>query len=48
MAVKFKVIERGMPGAAAGGPRKFYASPVTEGEMTLAGLTTTIQFMKMN
>ena len=43
MAVKFKVIERGMPGAAAGGPTKFYASPVSEGEMTLAGLTKAIE-----
>jgi predicted histone-like DNA-binding protein len=45
MAVKFKVIERGMPGAKAGGPKKFYASPVSEGEMTLAGLTKAIEKM---
>lgn len=45
MAVKFKVIERGIPGAKKGGPTKFYASPVTEGEMTLAGLTRAIEKM---
>jgi predicted histone-like DNA-binding protein len=43
MAVKFKVIEKGQPGVAGGGEKKFYASPVMSGELTLAGLTKSIE-----
>lgn len=43
MAVKFKVIERGTPGVAGGGEKKYYASPVMNGELTLAGLTKAIE-----
>jgi len=43
MSVKFKVIEKGMPGVAGGGPKKFYASAVSEGEMTLTDLTKAIE-----
>lgn len=43
MAVKFKVIEKGQPGVAGGGVKKFYASPVLEGEMTLEDLTKSIE-----
>lgn len=43
MSIKFKVIERGQPGVAGGGEKKFYASPVMSGELTLAGLTKAIE-----
>lgn len=43
MAIKFKVVERGQPGVAGGGTKKFYASQVTEGEMTLDELTSAIE-----
>lgn len=43
MAVKFNVIERGEPGVAGGGVKKFYASPNMSGEMTLTGLTKSIE-----
>ena len=43
MPIKFKVIERGQPGVAGGGEKKFYASPVMDGEMTLADLTKSIE-----
>ena len=43
MPIKFKVIERGQPGVAGGGQKKYYASPVMSGELTLAGLTKSIE-----
>ena len=43
MAIKFNVIEKGQPGVAGGGEKKFYASAVTDGEMTLNKLTKTIE-----
>jgi len=43
MSVKFKVIERGQPGVAGGGEKKFYALPVMDGEFTLADLTKAIE-----
>ena len=43
MSVKFNVNERGQPGVAGGGDKKFYASPLTKGEVTLEGLTTQIE-----
>ena len=43
MAINFKVIERGEPGVAGGGTKKFYASPVMDGEMSLADLTKAIE-----
>jgi predicted histone-like DNA-binding protein len=43
MTVKFKVIEKGQPGVAGGGEKKFYASPVMSGDLTLAGLTRKIE-----
>lgn len=45
MAVKFKVIERGEPGVVGGGVRKFYASPISNGEMTVDELTDAIKLM---
>jgi predicted histone-like DNA-binding protein len=43
MSMKFKVIERGQPGVAGGGQKKYYASPVINGELTLDGMTTEIE-----
>ena len=43
MSIKFKVIERGQPGVAGGGEKKYYANAVSSGEMTLAKLTTAIE-----
>lgn len=43
MAIKFKVIERGQPGVAGGGEKKFYASPVMDGELSLNDLTKSIE-----
>lgn len=43
MSIKFNVIERGQPGVVGGGEKKYYASPVVSGELTLAGLTKAIE-----
>jgi predicted histone-like DNA-binding protein len=43
MSIKFKVIERGEPGVVGGGTKKFYASPVMNGEMNLSDLTKAIE-----
>jgi len=43
MAVKYKVIERGQPGVAGGGDKKFYANAATNGELTLEKLTKRIE-----
>jgi len=44
MLIKFKVIEKGQPGLAGGGDeKKYYASPIMDGELSLAGLTTAIE-----
>ena len=43
MAIKFNVIERGRPGVAGGGEKKFYASAQSNGDLTLAGLTRQIE-----
>jgi predicted histone-like DNA-binding protein len=43
MAIKFKVIERGKPGVAGGGEKKFYASANVSGETTLEHLTRSIE-----
>jgi predicted histone-like DNA-binding protein len=43
MAIKFKVIEKGQPGVAGGGIKKFYASVQSSGEMTLPKLTNSIE-----
>lgn len=43
MAVKFNVIEKGQPGVAGGGEKKFYASAVSSGESTLEKLTKSIE-----
>lgn len=43
MPIKFKVIERGEPGVAGGGTKKWYASPNMSGEKALDGLTRDIE-----
>jgi predicted histone-like DNA-binding protein len=43
MPMKFRVIERGQPGVAGGGQKKYYASAVVDGELTLDKLTTEIE-----
>jgi len=43
MAIQFKVIERGQPGVAGGGEKKFYASPVMDGELNMAELVKAIE-----
>jgi predicted histone-like DNA-binding protein len=43
MPIKFKVIEKAQPGVIGGGEKKFYASPVINGELTLSGLTRAIE-----
>jgi predicted histone-like DNA-binding protein len=43
MSVKFKVIERGQPGVTGGGQKKFYATPVQDGEVSLDTLTKGIE-----
>ncbi len=43
MAIKFNVIERGEPGVAGGGQKKFYASTISDGEVNIEGLTKQIE-----
>lgn len=43
MAIKFKVIEKGQPGVVGGGIKKYYASPVSDGEISLDELTKYIE-----
>jgi predicted histone-like DNA-binding protein len=43
MAIQIKSVERGQPGVAGGGTKKFYASPVHGREISLEGLTKGIE-----
>jgi len=43
MAINYRVIERGEPGVAGGGTKKFYAIPVKDGEFNLADMTKAIE-----
>ena len=43
MAIQIKSVERGQPGIAGGGVKKYYASPVHDREITLEGLTKAIE-----
>jgi predicted histone-like DNA-binding protein len=43
MASKFKAIQRAQPGGAGGGERKYYASPVMNGEWDIDRLTKSIE-----
>jgi predicted histone-like DNA-binding protein len=43
MAIKYKSVERGQPGVAGGGEKKYYASVITDGEITIDDLTREIE-----
>jgi hypothetical protein len=43
MAIRYNVIERGTPGVAGGGEKKYYATANITGETTLEGITKTIE-----
>ena len=43
MSIKYRVIERGEPGVAGGGTKKFYANTVTQGELDIEELTERIE-----
>lgn len=43
MPIKYKVIERGEPGVAGGGTKKFYASTQTVGNLDIEELTEQIE-----
>ena len=43
MAIKFKITSRGEPGVVGGGQKKFYASPVSNGDGDLDALTKAIE-----
>ncbi|MFK8287707.1 HU family DNA-binding protein [Capnocytophaga canimorsus] len=43
MSIKYKVIEKGQPGVAGGGTKKFYANVVTEGELSVDDLVKQIE-----
>jgi predicted histone-like DNA-binding protein len=43
MAIKFKVIQRAQPGVAGGGEKRYYASPVMNGEWDIDRLTKSIE-----
>ena len=43
MSIAFKVIERGEPGVAGGGQKKFYATQVATGESDIDNLTRSIE-----
>ena len=43
MSIQIKAVERGQPGVAGGGVKKYYASPVQGKELTLDGLTKGIE-----
>jgi len=45
MSIKFNVVQKGQPGVAGGGTKKYYASAQSSGELTLAGLTKRIEKM---
>ena len=43
MSVKYKIIEKGQPGVAGGGVKKYYATSVFTGEKNLEQLTKSIE-----
>ena len=43
MPIKIKTVAKGQPGIAGGGDKKYYASPVMDGEMNIDALTTSIE-----
>lgn len=45
MAISLRTIERGQPGVAGGGEKKFYATPVTNGEANIDELSELIELV---
>ena len=43
MSVKIKTIVKGKPGVVGGGEKKYYASPVMDGEMDINAITKAIE-----
>ncbi len=43
MAINFKVVQRGQPGIPGGGEKRFYATPVLDGELTMEELIVAIE-----
>ena len=43
MSIKYKLIEKGQPGVAGGGTKKWYASIVTDGELDIDDIVTQIE-----
>ena len=43
MSIKFKAVQKGMPGVAGGGSKKYYAAIVTDGEATVDDLVREIE-----
>lgn len=43
MSIKYKLIEKGQPGVAGGGTKKWYAAIVNDGELTVDDLTNKIE-----
>ena len=43
MAIKYKIIQKTQPGVAGGGVKKFYASVVVDGEVTVDDLVKEIE-----
>lgn len=43
MAIKYNIVERGEPGVAGGGTKKYYASAVTTGNLDIEELTEQIE-----
>lgn len=43
MSIQIKSVERGQPGVAGGGVKKYYASPVHDREVSLEGMTKAIE-----
>ena len=43
MSIKFKAVQKGTPGVAGGGSKKYYAAIVTDGETTIDDLVREIE-----
>jgi len=43
MAIKYRLLEKGEPGVVGGGTKKWYASVVTDGEVSIDGLVKSIE-----
>ena len=43
MSIKYKLIEKGQPGVAGGGTKKWYASIVTDGELDIDDIVKQIE-----